>query len=77
MRLIINVYSSYLSKEERLQGAIHNSKIFTAEELLSNYINSFIEGDAEVNKIYKEAILNRMKDSEIFYSLLDNIENEE
>lgn len=74
MRLIINVYSSYLSKEERLQGAIHNSKIFTAEELLSNYINSFIEGDAEVNKIYKNAILNRMKDSEIFYSLLDNIE---
>ena len=77
MRLIINVYSSCISKEERLQGARHNSKVFTAKELLDNYLDTFISGDAEVNKIYKNAILNRMKDSEIFYSLLDNIENEE
>ena len=77
MRLIINVYSSYLSQEEKLKAAKHNSKVFTAEELLDNYLSTFISGDAEVNKIYKNAILNRMKDSEIFYSLLDNIENEE
>lgn len=75
MRIIVNVYSSCLSKEERLQGARHNSKVFTAEELLDNYLDTFISGDVEVNKIYKNAILTRMKDSEIFYSLLDNIEN--
>ena len=72
MRLIINVCSSCISKEERLQGARHNSKVFTAEELLDNYLDTFISGDIEVNKIYKDAILTRMKDSEILYSLLDN-----
>ena len=75
MRIIVNIYSSCLSKEERLQGARHNSKVFTAEELLDNYLDTFISGDVEVNKIYKNAILTRMKDSETFYSLLDNIEN--
>ena len=72
MRIIINVYSFCISKEERLQGARHNSKVFTAEELLDNYLDTFISGDVEVNKIYKNTILTRMKDSEILYSLLDN-----
>ena len=74
MRVIVNVYSSCLSQEERLQGARHNSRVFTAEELLNNFLNTIILGDEEVYKIYKDAILNRMKDSEILYSLLDNIE---
>ena len=77
MRVIVNVHSPYLSKEEKLQGARHNSRVFTAEELLNNFLNTIILGDEEVYKIYKDAILNRMKNSEILYSLLDNIERNE
>lgn len=74
MKVIVNVHSPYLSKEEKLQDARHNSRVFTAEELLDNFLNTIILGDEEVYKIYKNAIINRMKDSEILYSLLDNIE---
>ncbi len=74
MRKIINIHSSYFNnkEEERLQSAKHNSLVFTAEELLDNFLNTIILGDEEVYKIYKNAIINRMKDSEILYSLLDN-----
>lgn len=77
MRVIVNIHSPYLSKEERLQGARHNSQVFTAEELLANYPDTFSSGDAEVGEIYMNAIINRMKDSEILHSLLDNIEMSE
>ena len=77
MRVIINIHSFYLSKEERLQVARHNSQVFTAEELLAKYLDTFSSGDVEVGKIYKNAIINRMKDSELLYSLLDNIEMSE
>lgn len=45
MRLIVNIHSPYLSKEERLQGTRHNSQVFTAEELLANYPDTFPSGD--------------------------------
>lgn len=74
MRVIVNVKSTFISNKERLDGARHNSRVFTAEELLANYLDSIHSGDAEVTSIYRDAILNRMKDGEALYSLLDNID---
>lgn len=77
MRAIINIDSGYLSKEERLQGAKHNSKVFTAEELLANFLSTFVsknETIEEIRGIYANAIIERMKDGELLYSLLDSSE---
>lgn len=74
MRVIVNVKSTSISNKERLDGAKHNSRVFTAEELLSNYLEALLFGDTEISCIYKAAILNRMKDSEILYSLPDHID---
>lgn len=73
MRVIVNVKSTFISNKERLDGARHNSTVFTAEELLANYIDSIQSRDAEVMSIYKDAILNRMKDGEALYSLFNTI----
>ena len=74
MRVIVNVRSTFISNKERLDGAKHNSRVFTAEELLSNYLDALQFGDIEVSSIYRTAILNRMKDADILYPLLDNID---
>lgn len=74
MRVIVNVRSTFISNKERLDGAKHNSRVFTAEELLSNYLDALQLGDTEVSSIYRTAILNRMKDYDILYPLLDNID---
>lgn len=74
MRVIVNVRSIFISNKERLDGAKHNSRVFTAEELLSNYLDALQFGDIEVSSIYRTAILNRMKDHDILYPLLDNID---
>lgn len=76
MRKIINVRSIFLTYEERINAARYNSRVFTPEELLDNYLICHTWGNSAVTReivsIYRNAILNRMKDAEILYSILDN-----
>lgn len=72
---MINIYSFCFDKKEKVELSKINTKIMTPEELLNAYVTALYRGLEDVAFVYKSVILNKLHDSEILYSILENIED--